>query len=329
MGSRCTLTAMRAFILIGLMFQVSFLCGCITHGENHPAPVSEEIAVFSSIDGTNQPCLFVKAGAAGKRPVLVLLHTWSSTYRDFAHMDEWQNQAKARNWHILQPNYRGPNTNPEACASLKSRQDILDAVDFVVKNYPVDTSRIYLAGASGGGHMALVMAAHAPDRWAGVSAWCPIVDLAAWHAETTAAGLKYAADIEACCGGAPGASAAVDEEYQYRSPMHHLSRAARVPLDISTGIHDGHDGSVPIHHAVDAYNAVAAAQGDAVVPRAIVDQLSRRDVSGLSESHDAAYGRKIHYRAEAGASRITIFEGGHEALPAPACLWLAQQQRAN
>lgn len=313
--------------MVAVPIQVLWICGCATQGATTPLPVSGEINVFSSIDGTNQPCLFIKAGAAGKRPLLVLLHTWSSTYRDFSHMTQWQELAKSRNWHCLQPNYRGANTNPEACASLKSRQDVLDAIDFVVKNYAVDKNRIYLAGTSGGGHMALVMAAHAPELWAGVTAWCPISDLAAWHAETTAANLRYAKDIEACCGGVPGASADVDKEYTYRSPVHHLARAADVPVDINTGIHDGHTGSVPIHHAIDAFNVIASARGDAPVPAATIAQLSRQDITGLPQVHDPAYGRPIHFRSTAGPSRLTIFEGGHEAIPAAACLWLAQHAK--
>jgi pimeloyl-ACP methyl ester carboxylesterase len=288
-------------------------------------PQAEELIVFSSIDGTNQPCLFVRAPATGKRPLLVLLHTWSSTYRDFAHMAEWQAEAKKRNWHCLQPNYRGPNTNPEACASIKARQDILDAVEFVLKNYAVDETKIYLAGASGGGHMALVMAAHAPERWSAVTAWCPITDLAAWHAECTAAGLKYAADIEACCGGPPGVSPEVDKEYQFRSPIHGLAAAVNVPIDISTGIHDGHQGSVPIHHALDAFNVLARAAGEAAIDAATLEKLAQQEpplVAGAFE--DAAYGRAIHFRRTAGSARLTVFEGGHEALPGTASVWLTR-----
>ena len=322
-------TAIRLLTRVWLIYQVLFVCGCASnqYRAGIPEGISGEVIVFSTIDGSNQPCLFVKTGAAGKRPLLVLLHTWSSTYRDFAHMTQWQDQAKARNWHCLQPNYRGPNTNPDACASLKARQDILDAIDFVVKNYSVDAKRVYLAGVSGGGHMALVMAAHAPEIWAGVSAWCPVVDLSAWHAETSAAELKYADDIEACCGGPPGASAGIDDEYRYRSPIEHLARAAEVPLDINTGIHDGHTGSVPIHHALDAFNAIATARGDVPIPANIIAQLGREDVSGIPEIHDLSYGRPIRARATTGPTRVTVFEGGHESIPGAGSLWLSQKAK--
>jgi acetyl esterase/lipase len=36
-------------------------------------------------------------------------------------------------------------------------QDILDAVAWARDSYPVDPQRVYLTGASGGGHMTLLM----------------------------------------------------------------------------------------------------------------------------------------------------------------------------
>ncbi len=70
------------------------------------------------------------------------------------------------------------------------------------KTLAIDPQRIYLVGVSGGGHMALLMAGRAPEVWAGVSAWCGISDLAAWHRQTKAAGLSYWQSLEKACGGA-------------------------------------------------------------------------------------------------------------------------------
>lgn len=59
--------------------------------------------------------------------------------------------------------------------------------------------QIFLLGGSGGGHMALLLAAKAPVRWKGGSAWAPITDLAAWHHDKPV----YVANLAACCGGNP------------------------------------------------------------------------------------------------------------------------------
>jgi poly(3-hydroxybutyrate) depolymerase len=285
------------------------------------AAAGPRLLVPSSLDGAVQECLWVPAAGKDVRPLLVMLHPWSSGY-DGYDLSEWQAEAASRDWHYVQPNFRGANMRPEACGSDLARQDILDVVDHLVAHYHVDEERIYLAGGSGGGHMALVMAGHAPDRWTAVSAWVPITDLAAWHGETKAADRKYYKDLEGVCGGAPGDGAAVDACYRKRSPVYFLDRAKDLPVDINAGIHDGYTGSVPIHHTLDAFNVIAMARGDEPVPEETVAALGRRE--GLADPPvDPAYGRGIHLRATAGPSRVTIFEGGHEGLAGAACAWLA------
>src|SRR5690606_38771227 len=95
-----------------------------------------------------------------------------------------------------------------------------------------------------------------------------------------------------------------------RSPIHHLKNAALVPLDLNTGIHDGHTGSVPIHHTLDAFNAVAATLGLPGVSQSRINALSQVLAPPVSPVEDPAYERRIHLREEAGLARVTIFEGG-------------------
>ena len=304
---------------------VSIVIACLGAAKA-PAPITVEVP--SSVDDTRQPCLCAPSPEEGKRPLLVLLHHWSHGYDTFD-STAWRAEAASRGWHVVVAHYRGPNNRPEACASPKARQDVLDAVAYMCGHYAVDRTRVYLAGESGGGHMAMVMAAHAPRVWAAVSAWCGISDLAAWHRESLAANRKYYKDIEAVVGGAPGSSAEVDAQLRYRSPVHHLANAKDLPLDISTGIHDGHTGSVPVHHTIDAFNVIAAARGEATVSEEEIRLLAEEKPLATSEEQDVAYGRAIHLRRYAGQSRVTVFEGGHEGLPGAACGWLAQHQKAR
>ena len=284
------------------------------------------LEITSTVDRISQPCFFIAAATDTPSPLLVLLHPWSHGYNTFD-FSPWRAEAARRDWHLLVPHYRGPNNNPLACASQQARQDILDAVEYVQAHFAVDSRRIYLAGESGGGHMAMVMAAEAPDLWAGVSAWCGISDLAAWHRENEAAGRKYAKDIEAVCGGTPDSSPEVNAQLEYRSPLHHLAKAQTLPMDISTGIHDGHTGSVPIHHTLDAFNVLAETLGAHPVTREEIETLSREQAPETNEEEDETYGRKIHLRRYAGRSRVTIFEGGHEGIAAAGCAWLEKQER--
>lgn len=174
-------------------------------------------------------------------PLVVGLHTWSAA-RD-NQQDALLPLCRERGWALLLPEFRGPNltTNPraaEACASVAARQDIIDAVDYVCGCYPIEADAVFVVGGSGGGHMALMMAAYAPDRWRAVSAWCPITDVATWHGENAG----YAPHVAACCGGLPGESPAIDAEYRERSPMTHAARIAQAHLSVH---HGRRDQSVP------------------------------------------------------------------------------------
>lgn len=204
----------------------------------------DEITVKSSLDSSNEKSFFYIPEKEGKIPMLVGLHTWSA---------ERSNQLKLlplcqkRGWALLLPEFRGPNlvTNPrarEACASRLARQDIVDALDYALKHYPIDDN-VFLLGGSGGGHMALMMAAYAPTRFRAISSWCPIADLAAWHGQNAG----YAAGIVACCGGKPGASPEVDKEYRERSPLFHAAAMTNANLSVH---HGRFDKSVPYSHTV-------------------------------------------------------------------------------
>ena len=180
--------------------------------------------------------------------------------------------------------------------------------------------------------MALMMAQTAPELWAAVSAWVPITDLAAWHAFSKTKPSAYAKMMEQACGGPPG-SPATDAEYRARSPLFHLARAVGVPIDLQVGIRDGHEGSVPVSHALRAFNVLAAANGHAGRSLSAGDiesiTATARLPDGLvSDPHDEpARKRPILFRRSAGPVRLTIFDGAHESDFAPAIRWLAQQEK--
>ena len=283
----------------------------------------ETLTFTSTHDQTEQPARYYASPKSGDQPLLVLLHSWSTDINNY-NPDDWVKVAREYGWHVVVPHFRGGNFNPEACASPAARQDILDATAAVIQRYAVDTTRVYLAGSSGGGHMSMVMAAHSPQTWTAVSAWVGISNLTDWHAETKASGRKYYKDIEACAGGAPGSSPEVDAQLRARSPLFHIAAAKAIPLDLNAGVHDGHTGSVPTHHTLDAYNAVASALGEAAIPQSTINALAQEIVPPEAPVVDETYERRIHLRETAGKCRVTIFEGGHEGLPKPACAWLAQ-----
>ena len=293
-----------------------------------PAPEQRLEVRIPRADGSEQPAFVMLPrgfeAEGPERPLLVSLHSWSADYTQ--RREDLEPLTMAESWIYLFPDFRGRNDNPQACGSELAQQDILDAVEWAKRQYPVDESRIYLVGTSGGGHMTMLMAAKHPEIWAAASAWVGISDLSAWHEKHASA--NYGAMLRGCTGGAPGASPEVDDEYRKRSPLPWMAGAKDVPLDIAAGIKDGHEGSVPIRHSIDAFNAIAAAVGGAPVSEEEIQELSASPMGRLSsprpsdQEQDAALGRQIHLRRSAGKARVTIFEGGHEGIGLAAIDWV-------
>ncbi|HJV66116.1 MAG TPA: prolyl oligopeptidase family serine peptidase [Geomonas sp.] len=196
-----------------------------------------ELSFNSTLDGSRQHALWYRSSRTLPAPLVVGLHTWS--YDRFNQLEHMLPHCQQRGWSLLLPEFRGPNldSNPrarEACASPSARQDVLDAIGLVSREYRPGNDGLFLLGGSGGGHMALMLAAHTPDLWSGVSAWVPITGLADWHRENP----DYSRHIEACCGGAPGEGDEVDEQYRLRSPLNYLDELSRVKLSVHHGRHD-------------------------------------------------------------------------------------------
>lgn len=298
-----------------------------------PARAAEPVTVDveSTLDGTTQPARWLAPQVERPAPLLVWLHSWSADYTQQDTADDVLAEAARRGWAFLMPNFRGPNTNPEACGSPLARQDILDAVAFAKAHSTIDADRVYLAGASGGGHMGLVMAGEAPELWAAVAVSVPITDLAAWYAFHTRnheVG-RYAKHLEAVTGGPPsaprfeqlarqGERAKVDAQYRARSPLASLHRAAGLPIRIEAGIEDGHRGSVPIDHALRAFNALALANDASgrAIPLPWIDAATpdARVPSGLdaSDTDTAARTRRALVARTAGPAELVLFDGAHD-----------------
>lgn len=298
-----------------------------------PLPALVETAVQSTLDGAQQKVLYWAPESASEKqtPLLVFLHSWSGDYKQ--DNSKWQREAVSRGWVYLHPDFRGPNQSLKACGSKFARRDILDAMKFARSEFRIDESRVYLAGTSGGGHMAMLMAGHHPDRFSAVSAWVGISDLAEWHRFHLKDGKpqRYARMIEQSLGGPPGESNERDADYRDRSPVFHLQNVGDLAVDLNAGLLDGKTGSVPIMHSLRAFNVIAKAHRSPVISEQEISQLweSKKLARPLESDRqsDPELPRAIHLRRRSRDCRITIFDGGHEGLPAPACSWLARQKR--
>ena len=205
----------------------------------------KEIYVKSTIDSTLQPSLFYQADGEEKRPLLVGLHTWSANR--FNQVRNMLPYAEKYHFHLLLPEFRGPNktTNSNctlACGSDEAKQDIIDAIDYCVANGNVDTDNVFLLGASGGGHMAMLMAGFRPKYFRAIGAFVGITDLKKWSEEN----MNYREDILACCSND-------EEEMMKRSPMTYIDNIAASNIKIFHGKYDPH---VPVSHSIRIFNAI-------------------------------------------------------------------------
>ncbi|MDQ3802688.1 MAG: prolyl oligopeptidase family serine peptidase [Acidobacteriota bacterium] len=292
----------------------------------------QRITYLSSADNTRQPMMFYKPQRDEPRPLLVALHSWSENYTqaESAIYAEW---CIANDWVFIHPNFRGANVRPQATGSELVIGDVLSAIDYAKANAPVDESRVYAVGWSGGGYLGLLLAGRAPEIWAGVSAWVPISDLNAWYEESRRLGTKYVRQIAASCGGSPTGEGAAAEECRKRSALTYLERARGVPLDINHGIRDGrnNDDPVPVSQSLRAFNLLAAPQDrfteeevayftrEAQVPPALRNETSDPSYGGL----------RILFRRQSGSARITVFDGAHDKNTEAAFRWLNRQRRSR
>ena len=122
-------------------------------------------------------------------------------------------------------------------------------------------------------------------------------------------------------------SARAARECLLRSPLSWLANAPDLPIDISTGIHDGHTGSVPVSHTFNAFNVLAADK----------DKVSEEDIDYVVKNEaipehlvcnevDPAFGEhKVLFRRVSNNVRLTIFDGNHDLYEKPALEWLSRQ----
>ncbi|MDO5582057.1 MAG: prolyl oligopeptidase family serine peptidase [Planctomycetia bacterium] len=315
-----------------------FFSGLILFGqtEDGPAPKgwppeAKTIYYLSAADKTMQPAVFYDPGKSDPVPLLVGLHSWSGDYRQINAY--YLKEAKKRGWAMIFPNFRGPNWTPEGCGSDLAVEDIVSAVEYMKKRLKIDTSRIYLMGSSGGGYASMLMAGRHPEIWAGVCSWCGISDLADWYHETKAQDLPYSKHLEKACGGAPGTSPQIDEQYRHRSAITWGAGAKGVPLSLNHGIHDGHrKSSVPLSQSVRLFNKIAPEEKrvreDQI--RWMVEKETIPPELQKENEIDPLFGTStVHFRRTAGNVRITIFEGGHSSVPAAGIEWLSRQKKGT
>ena len=290
--------------------------------------------VKSVVHEGQRAMIYIPPDATEPVPLLVGLHSWSTDYRQSrgVPLAKW---CIKHGWAFIHPNFQGGNRHPNATGSARAVQDVIDAIAYIKKQVPIDDDRIYGIGWSGGGMMGMLLAAHHPDIWAGISVWGPVTDMYTWypHVERHRRH-NYTSDMKKTFGAPPGVSPRIDALYKERSPITHIHKARGVPLDIQVGILDGNrKGPVPVSHSLRAFNILAADPADRFtdVEIAYIDLNGSLPRTMPAQQLDATgYGRYVPmYRRTSGPVRLTLFMGGHVYEPEPGLRWLAQQRRSQ
>jgi len=192
----------------------------------------------------------------GKKYPLVLLVHGGPTGASLATFSGLSELMAARGWVVFQPNYRGSDnlgshsmsTAIPHVASVAGR-DILRGVDQLVRDDPIDSTRIGVSGWSAGGLMTSWLITH-DTRWKAAMTGAAVND---WTKLATMSDAdSYAWELLG--GGKPYASDATRALYDAESPITYVANV-RTPLLIMT---DAGDQRVPTPLSYEFYHEVKA-----------------------------------------------------------------------
>ena len=163
----------------------------VLQGDDLVATQVVDFTFTSSYDGTTQPAVLqvpTSYQPIQPTPLLVVVHGWGEDR--WGPFSDYGQAANNAGWLLVSPDMHGersafpdpPYDHP--LASRASQQDILDTIQWVRERYNVDPDRIYMAGRSMGGQIALVTAAKNPGLFAAVVDDRGPTDLRRWYEES-------------------------------------------------------------------------------------------------------------------------------------------------
>ncbi len=208
-----------------------------------------ELEFTSSFDQSKQKAAAYvpdRQPPAGKKmPLLVVAHYMGGD-RFTARAQGYYQECEKRQWLLVSPELHGNKTPGQfSCAALPAQHDILDSIEYMKNNYPVDEGRIFIAGRSMGGMMTALMMAKHPDLFAAGVAGQGVSNL-----ETMVSTPDIMKNIVAEC----GLAAENLFEYRRRSAINYASNLQYAPLIMW---HGTNDTWVPPTQSEQLFNAVA------------------------------------------------------------------------
>jgi dipeptidyl aminopeptidase/acylaminoacyl peptidase len=196
------------------LFAIRVCPGC--PGSDAPKPLTSTVPDTFSGQKWNKPKFFnipsrdgkpipakiylpagFNAKSKQKYPMVIFVHGagylqnvvngWNNYYREFM----FNELLTQKGYVVLDIDYRGSagygrdwRTDVYDFLGGKDFDDHIDAIDFMVKNYAVDQSKIGVYGGSYGGFMAEMLAMRAPERIAAAAALRPVADWKNYYASS-------------------------------------------------------------------------------------------------------------------------------------------------
>ncbi len=207
--------------------------------EAHLAPMRP--VEITTRDGLTMVCYLTLPEGVGPSGLPLVLNVHGGPWaRDYWGLDPEAQWLANRGYACLQVNYRGSTGFGKAFVNAANREwggrmhdDLIDAVEWAVREGVADPRRIGIFGWSYGGYAAMVGMTFTPEVFAAGIAGVGISNLVSWYRSIPPYWEPLRAQLDLRVG-----SAETDEEFlKSRSPLFHIDRI-RSPLMIVQGAND-------------------------------------------------------------------------------------------
>ncbi len=151
-----------------LMLAVTFVAGCLSIR----VPLEQRALAAGDVESTYGVFLPSTYNGEEPMPLVIALHRFTGSGQTMAYTSEFNEAAEREGFIAAYPDGIGRRWNTEPGGSPDDIAFILAMLDALEQEFAIDSTRVYLTGASNGGFMSYLMACEAGDRFA---AFAPVM----------------------------------------------------------------------------------------------------------------------------------------------------------